>query len=228
MTITTTTLTRAAGLSAVAGGLLFIGVQINHPHLDAAFAVTTEYSVRESLKICMAVLSLIGITGIYLRQVKQAGVLGLLGYALFGACYLIILSTQIIGVVVIPFLARREPGYVNDVLAVAHGDKAIGDVGAFAVGGITYLAGGFIFGIALFRAGVLARWAAAVLAGGTVAAIALHVLPINPRFFAIPTGVALIGLGLSLYRDQRDQRDQHRPTGDDATVSSQINPAGAK
>ena len=35
MTITTTTLTRAAGLSAVAAGLLFIAVQINHPHLDA-------------------------------------------------------------------------------------------------------------------------------------------------------------------------------------------------
>ena len=35
MTITTTKLTRAAGLAAVAGGLLFIAVQINHPHLDA-------------------------------------------------------------------------------------------------------------------------------------------------------------------------------------------------
>ena len=32
MIITTTKLTRAAGLAAVAGGLLFIAVQINHPH----------------------------------------------------------------------------------------------------------------------------------------------------------------------------------------------------
>ena len=31
MTITTTTLTRAAALCAVAGGLLFIAVQIKHP-----------------------------------------------------------------------------------------------------------------------------------------------------------------------------------------------------
>ena len=43
MTITTTTLTRAAGLAAVAGGLLFIAVQIKHPHLDATFTTTTEY-----------------------------------------------------------------------------------------------------------------------------------------------------------------------------------------
>ncbi len=208
MSITTTTLTRAAGLSAVAGGLLFIGVQINHPHLDAAFATTTEYTIRESLKVLMAVLSLIGITGIYLHQVKRIGVLGLIGYALFAFCYLIILSTQIIGVVVLPSLASGAPDYVNDVLAVAQGDHAIGDVGAFAIlnaaGGITYLLGAFLFGIALFRARVLARWAAAVLAGGAVAAITLQVLPqINPRFFAIPTGVALIGLGLSLWREQR-------------------------
>jgi len=35
MTITTTKLLRAAGQSAIAGGLLFIVVQIKHPHLDA-------------------------------------------------------------------------------------------------------------------------------------------------------------------------------------------------
>jgi hypothetical protein len=28
---------------------------------------------------------------------------------------------------------------------------------------------------------------------------------INPRFFAVPTGVALIGLGYSLWRQQRAQ-----------------------
>ena len=76
MSITTTKLTRAAGLSAVIGGLLFIAVQINHPLLDATFTTTTEYAVRETMKIFMAVFSLIGITGIYLRQVRQTGVLG--------------------------------------------------------------------------------------------------------------------------------------------------------
>jgi hypothetical protein len=37
MTLTTTKLTRAAGLCAVAAGLVFIGVQINHPPLDVTF-----------------------------------------------------------------------------------------------------------------------------------------------------------------------------------------------
>ena len=35
MTITPNTLTRSAGVAAAAAGAIFIGVQINHPHLNA-------------------------------------------------------------------------------------------------------------------------------------------------------------------------------------------------
>src|SRR6476659_8535570 len=112
MTITPTTLSRAAGVAAAAGGLLFIAVQVNHPLLNAPFTTTTEYTVRETAKIFMAVLSLIGITGIYLRQVRQTGVIGLIGYLILGLGYLGIFSVQLIGVFVLPVLAGREPGYV--------------------------------------------------------------------------------------------------------------------
>ncbi len=229
MTITPRILTRAAGLSAVVAGLLFIGVQIGHPHLDAAVATTTEYAVRESVKVLMALLSLIGITGMYLRQVKQTGVLGLLGYLVFAVGYIVLASVQIIGIFVLPFFAESSPGYVNDVLAVAVGAKAIGDIGAvqtlIQVSGFTFLAGGFLFGIALYRAGILARWAAAVLAVGAVATVATSLVPqVNPRLFAIPIGVAMIGLGTSLWRDQRTQAARPVPS----PVSSPLDPAGAK
>ena len=91
MTITPTTLTRAAGVAAAAAGLIFIGVQINHPHLDATSITTTEMAVRNSLKVLMAALALVGITGMYLHQVKQMGRLGLVGYLLFSANYLVIM-----------------------------------------------------------------------------------------------------------------------------------------
>ena len=229
MSITTTKLTRAAGLCAVAGGLLFIGVQINHPHVDASLVTTTEWFVRQTLKVLMAVLSLIGITGMYLRQVKQIGVLGLLGYLVFAAGYLIMMSIEVVGAVVLPALVNSAPGYVGDVLAVATGGHATGDIGLMlplsAVSGITYLAGGLLFGIALFRANVLARWAAAVLAGGTLATIAIPLLPqINERLFAVPTGIALIGLGYSLWREQRTAGLRSRL---DAT-SLPLDPADAK
>lgn len=228
MTVTTTTLTRAAGLAAVAGGLLFIGVQINHPHLDTAFVTTTEYAVRETMKILFAVLSLAGITGMYLRQVKQTGVLGLLGYLLFGAGFLLILSIQVVAVGALPSLADSAPGFVNDVFAVATGGHATGDIGLLqtisTISGITYIGGGLLFGIALFRADILARWAAALLAAGTVASLAFPLLPqINFRLFAIPTSVALIGLGYSLWREQRTVAA--RPVPSPATP--QFDPASA-
>lgn len=229
MTITPTKLTRVAGLCAVAAGLLFVGVQINHPHLDATFVTTTEFSVRQTAKVLMTVLALAGITGMYLRQVKQTGVLGLLGYLLFGAAYLILMSIEVLSVSVLPSLAASAPAYVNDVLAVSVGGTATGDVGllqtVIQANGALYLAGGFIFGIALFRANVLARWAAALLAGGTVATIAISVLPqVNERLFAIPTGVALVGLGYSLWRDQRTLAGRSLPS----VRSSELAPAGAK
>ena len=54
MTITPTTLTRGAAAAAVAAGLIFIGVQVNHPHMDAVSVTTTEVVVRNSLKVLMA------------------------------------------------------------------------------------------------------------------------------------------------------------------------------
>jgi hypothetical protein len=61
-----------------------------------------------------------------------------------------------------------------------------------------------LFGIAVFRTRVLARWAAALLAVATTSTFALSVLPESfNRPFAVPMGVALIGLGISLWRDQR-------------------------
>lgn len=216
MTITTTTLTRTAGLAAVAGGLLFIAVQVNHPLLTAAFTTTTEYAVRETMKILMAVFSLVGITGIYLRQVRQTGALGLLGYLVLGVGYLAILGNQIIAVFVLPDLAAVQPGYVDDVLAVAASGTPVGDVShlqTFSNVLFAYIVGGVIFGIALFRANVLPRWAAALMSAGAVATVATFVLPeLVQRLFAIPTAVALIGLGYSLWREQRPAAARPQPS----------------
>jgi hypothetical protein len=229
MTVTSTTLTRAAGLSAVVAGLLFIAVQIKHPHLDITFATTTEYTIRQTMKVLFAVLSLAGITGMYLRQVKQIGLLGLLGYVVFSVGYLAMMSIQVIGAVVLPSIAESAPGYVTDVLAVATGGHAAGDIGLIqsliSLMGIGFLGGSLLFGIALFRANVLARWAAALLAGAAVVTTASPLLPqINQRLFAIPTGVALVGLGYSLWREQRTPAARAMA----GTVRSQLDPAGAK
>jgi hypothetical protein len=213
MSITTTTLTRAAGICAVAGGLLFLAVQINHPHPDAEFARTAEFAIRQAVKVGFATLSLVGVTGMYLRQVKQTGVLGLLGYLLLALAFLTLTCVEVMGAVVLPVLAHSDAGYVQDVLAVANNGTATGDLGLFpivnTVAGMALLGGGLLFGIAMFRARVLARWAAALLAISVVATLAIRVLPqVSERLFAVPIGVALVALGASLWREQRT-----RPVG---------------
>jgi len=113
MTITPTTLTRAAGVAAAAAGLLFIAVQINHPPMDVSSVTTTEWVVRQTAKTVMAAAALAGITGMYLRQVRQTGILGLVGYLVLGAGYLIMMGVEFAGGYVLPALAHTAPGYVN-------------------------------------------------------------------------------------------------------------------
>ena len=210
MNLTANRLTAVSGLCAAAAGAIFIGVQINHPPADVAHIATTEIAVREAAKVLMTVLALVGFTGMFLRNRSRFGVLGLAGYLLLTVGYLAIFAVQVIVACVLPALAQSNPGYVQDVLDAAVGGSPLGDIGhlheLFLVAGIGYSLGGLLFGIALFRAGVLARWASLLLAYATTSALALAVLPESfSRPFAVPTGVALIGLGISLWRDQRRQ-----------------------
>ena len=207
MSISPTRLTQAAGIAAAAAGLIYIGVQINHPPLDVSTVATTEVTVRSTAKVVMAALALAGITGMYLSQFRKVGVLGLVGYLLLVAFYLVLVPIEFTAAYVLPSLTETDPRYVNDVLAVAAGGTATGDIGllqiAYYLAGGLYVAGGMIFGSALLRAHVLARWPAALLVAGTAATLALSALPESyNRPFAIPTGIALVGLGISLWREQ--------------------------
>jgi hypothetical protein len=208
MAVTPTRLTAAAGLCAAAAGVLFIGVQVNHPHLDATSIQTTEMAVRGTVKVLMAALALAGIAGLYLSQVRRNGVLGLVGYLVLSVGYLLILSTSFVSAFVLPTVASLDPGYANNVIAAATGDSPTGDIGALAtvirVQDVAYLAGGLLLGIALFRARVLARWAAALLAAGGLVSAALAMMPdAFYRLLAFPNGIAMIGLGVSLWLSQR-------------------------
>jgi hypothetical protein len=208
MTITPTTLTRGAAAAAVGAGVLFIGVQIGHPTLDATTVATTEVVVRDSLKMLMAVMALVGITGMYLSQVRRNGLLGLVGYAVLAVGYLLITCMTYLAAFVLPQLVATDPAYVGDVITQIKGGTPVGDIGPLAVAlrvqDIFFLAGGLVFGVALFRARVLARWATVLLAIGGVITIALSVMPdAFYRLLAFPNGIALIGLGYSLWATTR-------------------------
>ena len=220
MNVTRSGLTRAAGAAAAVAGAIFITVQIGHPSFDSFATETTQWVARSLAKTVMTALALVGITGMYLHQYRKTGLLGLVGYLVFAAGYLAMFSVEVIAAVVLPSLVDTRPGFVNDVVVASGGGTPSGDIGAlqtlFNLTGAGYMIGGLIFGIALFRTGVLARWAAALLAVSTVGTAVLAVLPeAFDRPFAVPEGIALIGLGISLWRTQR-----HTATTASATAAS--------
>lgn len=204
MTVTTRGLTQASAVAAVAAGVLFIGVQLGHPHFDAASIQTTEVKIRDTLKVFMCALSLAGVAGLYLSQVRRNGVVGLVGWLVLSGGYLLMLGTTFAASFVLPTVAAENPAYVDDAIAVVKGESPVGDVGALAtviqLQGFAYLAGGLVFGIALYRAGVVARWASVLLAVGGLVSAALSFMPdAFYRLIAFPNGVAMIGLGVSLW-----------------------------
>jgi hypothetical protein len=209
MTITTAKLIRAAGLSTAAAGAIFVGVQIKHPAFTVqAFTDGISWHVRSIAKLVMSGLAMGGLTGMYLHQRRQIGKLGLVGYVTFVVGYLLMSSVEAIAAFVLPGEAHSRPGYVNDVLRASAGLKTAGDIGSIQtllnLMGVTYVVGGLLFGIAMYRAHVLSRCAAALLAVGAVGIATLKFLPTSfDRPMAVPTGVALIGLGVSLWRTQR-------------------------
>ena len=169
MTNTSTRFTRAAGICAALAGLIFIAVQIQHPPMDVASVTTNDWLVRSIAKVVMAALALVGITGMYVRQARQTRVLGLVGYLVFSAGYLLMLSTEVIATFVLPGLAHSSPGYVNNVVVAAFGGTP-----THSIGGDGDPRGRVArvhprrppLGIAIFRAGIVARWAAALLYSG--------------------------------------------------------------
>jgi hypothetical protein len=208
MSITTHKIAAVAGLCAAVAGAIYAGVQINHPPADVAHVVTTEMAVREAAKAVMAVLALAGIAGMFLHNRRRFSVLGVTGYVLLSIGYLAMFANQVIVGCVLPTVAKTDPGYVQAYLDAAVGGSPSRDIGGmtivFGLTGVGYALGGLVFGIALFRAGILSRWASLLLAVGTSSALALSVLPESfNRPFAVPVGVALIGLGISLWRDAR-------------------------
>jgi hypothetical protein len=227
MTVTPSTLFRATGVAAAIAGLIFIGVQIGSPHLDGTNIASTNAVVRDSLKVLMAALALAGITGMYLFQVKKIGVLGLVGYLTFAIGYLTMLGIEFVAAFVLPSIAHSSPAYVSNAIAEATNGTVTGSIGlikvAILVNGIAYVAGGFLFGIALFRAKVLTRWAGLLLACGSVATVATGLMPQYERLFAFPTAVALIALGYSMWQAQRTSAARSVTSA----VSSQFEAAGA-
>jgi len=210
MKITAAKLIRWAGLSAVVGGFLFVGIQPIHPPEILSSFTTSTWAIVHSVGVAMCFLILLGITGIYARQVEESGWLGLAGFLMFGLMWALTAAFQFAEGLIVPLLATVVPSFAVGFEAISSGSPSEVSLGILpAVNSLTsvlYLVGGVLFGVATFRAGILPRWAGGGLAVGTVAPLALS-LPLPHEFIrlaAVPVGIALALLGYALWSERRE------------------------
>jgi hypothetical protein len=212
MKITASNLIRWAGVAAMGAGILFIVIQTIHP-LDVLSSVTTgQWVIAHYLGVAMCFLGLLGVTGIYARQVEQAGWLGLVGYLLLSLFYALALAFQFTEAFISPVLATVAPTFVEGLLGIPSGHTSEMNLGALPalnmlIGFVGYMLGGMLFGIATFRAGVLPRWAGGLLAVAVLLPLLTSSLLPHPldRILAVPMGFSLAWLGYALWSERREQ-----------------------
>ena len=218
MKMTASNLIRWTGLAAMAAGIIFAGIQPIHPADELASVTTGAWAIITSLKTAMCLLFLLGIAGIYTRQVEKAGWLGLAGFLLLSLSWALQTAFVFAEAFILPLLATAAPQFVDGVLGtLAAGRASEVNLGAlpalYNLGvGIPYMLGGLLFGIATFRAGILPRWPAGLLAVAAaltpLAALLPHAIQ---RLAGIPVGLALAWLGYALWSERREHAAEPVP-----------------
>ncbi len=197
-------LVRWGSLAAVAGGLIFAGIQPIHPPDYLASVTTGTWATFMYFKLAMCLFFLVGITAIYSRQALKAGWLGLAGLVLLVVTWFLQSAFIFTEGFILPVLAKTAPQYVESFLTLANGTQPTVDIGLsaalYGVAGICYMLGGLVFGIATVRAGVLPKWAGVLLAVASVLTPLAALLPHEmQRLAGIPVGLAFGWLGYAVW-----------------------------
>ena len=169
----------AAGILLLLGHLLDLGGHSDYGTVLGGALVLTAH-----------VVLVFALIGLYAAQAELSGLLGSLGMVLS------VVGTTLVSGVVLVEIAGASGAEVEDVLGA-------GLPGALVLlGGLAFLIGLILFGVATMRAGVFPRWAGLLLIVGDVVfgvgSFAGAAATIFELLGALITCTALVWLGLSL------------------------------
>jgi hypothetical protein len=182
---------RQAGLASILAAGLILVSQVSQLVLPLtmpeSFWIATQ-SLRLGLALLAMFVLLLAITGLYARQVPEAGKLGLVGYLTAFLGTMLVAGNWWYEAFIGPAIREQAP----ELLTTAPGGSILI---AAAITSVTFAAGWVAFGLASFRAGVFPRRTAILL---TVAGVAGALALISP--FQIPLALAVGWMGLWLVR----------------------------
>lgn len=209
--ITATTLMRLAGLSVMLTGLGIIVMGMFHPANEAVYVTTSAWVIVHIFATSLGFFGVLGLTGLYARQVEKAGWLGLIGFILLTVWMAMIGYFSFIEAAVLPHLASDFPPFVTGFLGMFSGTPSEVNLGAMpAMWNIStpmLILGSLMFAIATFRAGILPRWAAGLLALGSMMVPVSALLPteLQAKLILIPMGLGLAWMGYALFIERREK-----------------------
>lgn len=189
----------AAFLLSLAGGLLH--PIVDHESHSAASMAHPGFPVAHLLVFLGGASLLIGLPGLYARIAPRAGILGLLGFALyFLANATIVQGFAAYEAFVAPVLAS-DPA----TSGVLEPDGALASSTPFALlqglGGVALMLGMLLLGISLIRSRVFPVWTGALMAVAPL--LLLLPVPETPVLTGLlieaPRGLAVAAIGYSLF-----------------------------
>lgn len=163
--MSSSTLYRLSGLALVLGGVIAAMFNIvnsvafpsNSANIDPKVVTATPWQIVNLIIFTGGVLVLLGLPGAYLRQAKQAGKLGLIGFILmFMSWILVSLFANIVHLLVDPTLATLAPNQ-------AQNNDSVVQLVLFGAALVIWTFGLLLFSIATLRARVLPHVAAIML-----------------------------------------------------------------
>jgi hypothetical protein len=212
------TLNRLSGLALMAAFLLSLAGGLLHPIVgheshSAASISHPGFPVAHLLVFLGGAFLLIGLPGLYARIAPKAGILGLLGFALyFLANATIVQGFAAYEAFVAPVLAS-DPA-TSGALAP---DGALASSAPFALlqglGGVALMLGMLLLGISIVRSRVFPAWTGALLAAAPV--LLLVPVPETPVLTGLlieaPRGLAVAAIGYALLGPRRSEEPSEVP-----------------
>jgi hypothetical protein len=195
-------LIRWSGLTLVVAGLLFGLFPFAHPNHDPEGFTGARWLPAHLMPNVGAIVALFGLIGVFARQFRTAGWLGVVAFvaSIIGTASFV--SGLMIEAFIIPYMSMAFPEVVQDDTP----PPGIGE--AFLVIRMLFMLGFILLGLAVMRARVFPRGVGVLLIVATLLNSFGDMLVGEAAFYlgSVMFGIALGWLGYALWSDRR-----HRP-----------------
>ncbi len=196
--MTRSALFRWGGLAGIVGGILVAIGFLLHPTSEGVEALTSgAWSTSHLLLLISLILGIPAVFALYLRQNKETGALGFVGFLLAYLAGVLLVGITYFESFVTPGLAAASPDALQAVVAL----ESSGTLGTvLMITGLGFGVGWLLLGAATFRAGVLPRWGGVLaLVGGVILGLQPFFPPVVWKAAAVVFGAGVVWLGYALW-----------------------------